>query len=126
MRSATSFGFQQIWLSKDCCDPYNEKCIRASQGAIFKVDLHKADLAEVLPSLKDEGFKIIGTSLQSSIDIGDLPRHEKMAFVFGNEGQGVREAVLAACDVNVIIPIHQCESLNVGVAASIIMYLYRG
>ncbi|MFI3284013.1 MAG: RNA methyltransferase [Erysipelotrichaceae bacterium] len=125
IRSAVSFGFDHIYLSKNCCDVYNEKCIRASQGAIFKIAIESVDLVSRMQGLKEEGFCVVGTSLQESICVETLKPQEKMAFVLGNEGQGVSKEVLNETTINVIIPIVNFESLNVGVAAGILCYLFK-
>ncbi|MDO5085454.1 MAG: RNA methyltransferase [Erysipelotrichaceae bacterium] len=126
LRTAVSFGFKKIYTSKDCVDVYNEKCIRATQGAIFKADIIVQDLNEVVKSLKEEGYILVGTSLKQAIPLKELKQQEKMAFIFGNEGNGVRDSLLKMTDCNVKIEMEAFESLNVAVAAGILMYECRG
>lgn len=125
IRAALSFGFDQIIMSKDCVDIYNEKCIRSTQGALFNISLIKGNLVEQIDNLKKQGFVVVGTSLQESVYLDKVKVTDKMAFVFGNEGQGVSKEVLAQTNMNVKIEISNFESLNVAIASGIIMYQFR-
>lgn len=125
IRSALAFGFDQVIFSDDSADLYNDKTLRSTQGALFRMHFSRADLNEVIPCLKAEGFQVIGSSLRNAKRIDEIKPAEKMAFVMGNEGQGMKEATLSLCDDNLYIPIEAMESLNVGVAAGIIMYTFR-
>lgn len=126
IRTAVAFGYDVLYLSEDCSDAYNEKCVRASQGAIFKCPIKRVNLEDEIKSLKAEGFSVIGTSLNNAQQIESVKTTAKMAFVLGNEGQGVRAKLLDQCDFNVIIPITNFESLNVAVAAGIICHQFKG
>lgn len=126
IRSAVAFGVDTIVLSDDCVDLYNDKVIRATQGMIFHINIVKRNLLEFLPRIKNE-YQIIGTKVTHGIEISDIDLQDKYAFILGNEGQGVKEEVLDLCDcyANILMD-DMCESLNVGVASSIIMYeLYK-
>ena len=127
LRSALGFGIDTIIASLDTVDIYNDKVIRASQGAIFNIDYVKGDLKEIIPSLKLSGVKIIGTSLKSSVDLKEIDCSASFAVILGNEGSGVREEILNLTDINVRIEMSEkMESLNVAIAGSIIMYyLYK-
>lgn len=125
IRSALAFGFDRVIFSHDSADLYNDKTLRSTQGALFRMHFTRGDLKEILPALKKQGFQMIGSSLHQAKAIDEIKTAEKMAFVMGNEGQGMKEATLALCDDNLYIPIETMESLNVGVAAGIIMYTFR-
>ena len=125
MRSACAFGFKQVIFSNDSCDLYNDKTLRSTQGAIYKLNTYRGDLQEIIPKLKQSEVKVIGSALRDAVTIDQITTSDKMAFVMGNEGKGMKEETLALCDQALYIPISAMESLNVGVAAGIIMYTYR-
>jgi TrmH family RNA methyltransferase len=125
IRSARSFGFDGIYISDKTVDVYNDKCIRSSQGAFIDYPIIRTDILELISKLKEKNVKIVGTSLQKSIPLKELKTYEYMAFIMGNEGSGVSNNVLNKSDVVVKIEMQNFESLNVGVATSIIMYEFR-
>lgn len=122
LRTAVSFNFQRIILSLDCCDVYNEKCIRSTQGALFLLDIRRCDLSNEILTLKKEGYTVVATALKNSQPLQHLEATEKMAFIFGNEGQGVKKELIDLADKCCKIEMHSFESLNVAVASAIIMY----
>lgn len=123
IRSALGFGIDTIVLSKNCVDIYNEKVLRATQGALFKTNIVIDELEKIIEDLKEKDVKIIGTSLNADYELKKLPKYEKFAIILGNEANGVREEILNLTDVNVKIEMNpQLESLNVSVAGSIMMY----
>lgn len=123
IRSALSFNIQNIILSNDCVDIYNDKVIRGSQGSIFKINHIYCDLCEKINELKKKNYKIYGTSLKKAICIDEVKFENHFALILGNEGQGVSDDILQQTDCNLYIPISpQIDSLNVAVAGSILMY----
>ena len=128
IRTSLSFGVNTIVFSDTCVDCYNEKVIRGSQGGIFKINMLKGKLIEYISEYRKCKYDIIGTSLNnaSSLDEVDINKlNNKKVIVFGNEGNGVSEEVLNNTDINLYIPINDMESLNVGVAAGILLYILK-
>ena len=123
MRSAKAFGFDTMIIGNGSCDIYNDKVIRSSQGAIFKLNFIHANLLELLPKLKL--YKIYGTNVINGIPLDEIKKVDKMAIVLGNEGNGISKEVFELIDKNIYIPMNDTESLNVSVAGSIIMYKMR-
>ena len=122
IRSCIAFGFTNIILSDTSVDLYNPKVIRATEGMIFHINVLRRNLLDFLPTLKGMNYKIVGTDVASGKDIRKLKK-ENIALVLGNEGNGISENVKNLCDEFVNIKTSSnCESLNVGVAASILMY----
>lgn len=122
IRSCIAFGFTNIILGDTSVDLYNPKVIRATEGMIFHINVLRRNLLDFLPTLKGMNYKIVGTDVVSGKDIRKLKK-ENIALVLGNEGNGISEDVENLCDEFVNIKISSnCESLNVGVAASILMY----
>ena len=124
IRSALSFGYNQIILSENCVDIYNEKTIRATQGALFYMNIIKKDLIDSIKILKNEGYKVVSLTLDNSIYLKDLKPSNKMAFILGNEGNGIRKEIQDISDEKVKIEMKEFESLNVSIAGSIAMYMF--
>lgn len=125
LRSAYAFGYDGIVLSMGCADIYNEKVIRATQGALFHMQIVRAPLASEICKLKQKGFHIVATSLHEATMLRDTTVVDNVALIFGNEGQGVSQDILAMSDERIQIEMDTFESLNVAVAAGICMYRYR-
>ena len=123
IRSAVAFNIDTIIVSKDSVDFYNVKTLRASEGMVFNINIVVRDLSEVIPELTSKGYKVYTTNVESgtNLDLIDIP--EKYAIVMGNEGNGVREEIAELCNEAIYIPMNDtCESLNVAIATSIILY----
>ena len=120
MRSAKAFGFNTIILGNGSVDIYNDKVIRASQGAIFKLNFINASLPEFIKSLN--GYSVYGTNVVNGIPLENVKKSPKMALVLGNEGNGISKEVFDVIEKNIYIPMDDTESLNVAVAGGIIMY----
>lgn len=123
IRSMVAFNFDTLIISKDSVDLYNEKVLRATQGMIFKLNIIIADLETIIPELKIEGYKIVGTNVVNGNDIKSLEKLDKLCIIMGNEGNGLKKSTSDLCDTFIYIKMNNaCESLNVGVATSIILY----
>lgn len=126
IRSAAAFNFKTIILSDDSVSLYNDKVIRASEGMLFNVNVLRRNLLDLLPTLSKE-YKLVTTNVISGKSIKDI-NFEQIALVIGNEGKGVSKEIADLCDETVKINMESnCESLNAGVCASILMYeVYHG
>ena len=124
IRSALAFNYDKVYVSESTVDVYNEKVVRASQGAIFKINVVKKELNDIYRILKNNEFHILVTSLtDNSIYLEEVEKKEKFAIVLGNEGNGVSEVSLKNASSIVKIKMSdKIDSLNVGVAGSIVMY----
>lgn len=125
LRSALAFGAKEILLSKGSANPYGSKALMASQGAIFALDVRKseADPFEDLKDLRKRGYYLLSTDLRNSIPLRDFRKPEKpLCLILGNEGRGVERRLTDFADESVYLPIEGIESLNVGVAGSILLY----
>lgn len=126
IRSAYSFGYDAVILSPDSADEFNDKSIRASQGAIFHIPTKRIDLEEVYPLLKQNKMKIYATHVDdTSVKLADINQNENMAIVMGSEGQGVSDTTLNYKDSTLHIETSHFESLNVAVACGIICYMTK-
>ncbi len=123
IRSAVAFNIDTIVLSNDSVDLYNSKVVRATQGLMFHINIIKRDLCEFIPKLKTDNYRILSTNVTHGKDLKQLEKNDKFAIIMGNEGNGVKEEVANLCDEFLYIDMNEaCESLNVAVATSIILY----
>ncbi len=126
IRTAYSFGFDSVYLSKTSADLYNEKTIRSTQGAMFHIRVECVDLFEKVKLLQAQNCFVLATSLHEASGLQEFDNHiPSVAFIFGNEGNGVSHSLLKQSDANVFIEMTAFESLNVGVAAGICLYKFR-
>lgn len=123
LRSALAFGFDEMLLSLDSIDIYNDKFLRASKGSVFWMNIKRLDIKKELEKRKELEYQIITTSLdKTSLNYDKAKYEEKLCLVVGNEGQGIKKEIFDLSSLRVYIPMSEkMESLNVGVAASIIM-----
>ena len=123
MEAAYLFGFDSIILSEESADIYNEKCIINSKGAIFKLNICHKNLNEEIINLQNKGYKVYATGLRKQTkEMHEVEPQEKMAFILGNEGSGVDSHLMDIADEIMKIDMVNIDSLNVGMAGSIIMY----
>lgn len=123
IRSAVAFNIDTIVLSNNTVDVYNSKVIRASQGMIFNINIIKRDLDKFIPEIKNQGYKIYATKVDNGKSLKSIEIEKKFAIIMGNEGNGVRKNILDLADTYLYIDMNKdCESLNVAVATSIILY----
>ena len=122
IRSSVAFNIYTIIISDTSVDLYNPKVVRSTEGMIFNLNIIRRNLEGIIPVLKNLGYKIVGTDVNEGIDVRNISK-ENVAIIIGNEGNGMSENVKEMCDEFINIKINKsCESLNAGVAASIIMY----
>ena len=118
LRTALAFNIKDVVLSLNTVDLYNPKVLRASEGAIFSLNILREDLISFISKHKD--YKVLSTSLKAN-DLKALKTNKKM-IVIGNEGKGVSEEILKISDDYLKIPIKHIDSLNVAIATSIILF----
>ncbi|QBQ07968.1 RNA methyltransferase, TrmH family [Spiroplasma gladiatoris] len=125
LRSALAFNFKNILCSFNCVSVYNPKVLRAAQGNHFKLNIEYCDLEKKINLLKNQKLKIISTSLNqtSNFNLDKLDEQQNYGLILGNEGSGVKQQLTLLSDYNLLLDINsEVDSLNVGVAGSILMY----
>ncbi len=125
IRTADAFGASGIILGGECADCFSPKVVRSTMGGVFRLPVWKTpDLAGTLAMLSREGFACFGAALdETAIQLGQAIFPERTVAVVGNEGNGISPEVLAACQQTLYIPMKgKAESLNAGVAASLILW----
>ena len=125
LRTVDSANLKQIVLSKETADVYNSKVVRSTMGAIFRVNIVRSeDIVSELIKMKEHGFKVVVTSLDTDDSVYDI-QYMKKVIVIGNEANGVSKEVQEIADNKVKIPmLGKTESLNASVAAGIMIYEY--
>ena len=112
-----------VALLEGCADPYSHKVVRASMGAVFRVQPILSTWAQVSEKCRQASIPIGVTALSPRAKDLRQANLSAMAVVIGSEGRGVRQEILDAADAELIIPMNpHCESLNAAVAATIVLW----
>ncbi len=125
LRAADAFDVPVV-LADGCADPYGEKTVRATMGAVFRRPPLQADTESILAQCRERKLPLCVTALSDRAE--DIRRIElrACATVIGSEGQGVGEAFLGAAAREAVIPMSpRCESLNAAVAATVVLWEMR-
>lgn len=124
LRSALALGWAGAFLIGDCCDPYNEKAIRASRGAIFRIPIaqgSKKDLEKLIQ--ENQLTPLLAEVRGQPIDEIDIPN--RVLLIVGNEAHGASEEIKKLSHAVAIPMPETMESLNVAAAGAILMYALR-
>ena len=124
IRSADAGGATGVLLDTDSADPWSWKALRAAMGSAFRLPvLRHADARASLAEWQGEGLAIVATDPRNGVDLHTLDLTLPLVFVMGAEGTGLSEDILEAADLRVRIPMRaRVESLNVAVAAALLVY----
>lgn len=121
IRSAVAFNIDTLILSDDSCDVYNDKTIRATEGALFRLNIIREPLLEAITNLEKLNINIYGTDVLKGEDISTVDKNN-FCVIMGNEGSGISDKVKNKIDKYIHLRTNNVESLNVAVATSIILY----
>jgi RNA methyltransferase, TrmH family len=123
LRSAEAFSAAGIFLAEATVSPYNSKAIRGSAGSIFRLPVVQVRSSELIPLLRQRGVRLLATSSHKGTALPDAAWQPPLAIFIGNEGAGLPRDLMHQMDGTLVIPqAAQVESLNAGVAASIVLY----
>ncbi|SCL73740.1 TrmH family RNA methyltransferase [Micromonospora peucetia] len=128
LRTADAAGAAAVVFAGEAVDPYNGKCVRASAGSLFHVDVVRApDPVGVVAALRAAGLTVFATTGYGEDDLDDLGDDGRLAtptaWLFGSEAHGLPERLTAAADARVRVPLHgRAESLNLAAAAAVCLY----
>ena len=123
VRSAEAFGATGLLLGERTVSPWNWKVVRASAGSLFRLPCAKVEVASTLTQIKQHGVRLLATSSHKGTQIGEAGLGGPVALIIGSESTGVPKGLLAGVDEIVMIPHSpRVESLNAGIAASIVLY----
>ena len=124
IRTADAAGFDGVVISDRTADIYNAKTLRSMQGSHFHLPIYRLPRPEFMAHFAKLGLPVLATTLSDhSVDYRDLPALEHFALVMGNEGAGISGEMAELADylVHITMP-GQAESLNVAIAAGIMMF----
>ncbi|MGM9636584.1 MAG: TrmH family RNA methyltransferase [Eubacteriales bacterium] len=125
LRTAYAFGIDRLILSQDCADLYNAKTIRAAMGAVFRQKtVRVSDCIQTVRTMQDNGIPVYAAVLkENSKDVRQITYDSPVCFAVGNEGHGLSDDLIGACQGSVMIPMMPgCESLNAAVASTVLMW----
>lgn len=129
IRAAGWFGIKNIICSPDCVDVYNPRVVQASMGAHLHVSVFYHDQAEIMAASKERGIPVFGTLLEGK-NIYEQPLDSKGVILLGNESKGISQSLQSYITNKIMIPKFSeakqgIDSLNVGMAASIVFSEFR-
>lgn len=126
IRTADAAGIDAVIVGEGSVDIYNPKVLRSAQGSHFHLPVIRGNLLEWVEILKESSIPVFGTALENACEYTEAERSDSFALLVGNEGSGVSKDLLAQTTANLYIPIFgKSESLNVAVAAGILLYHLR-
>jgi TrmH family RNA methyltransferase len=126
LRTADAAGAGAVVFAGDAVDPYNGKCVRASAGSLFHVDVVRTDdTGAAVAAVKAAGLSVLAADAYGDADLDAIRGrlHASTAWLFGSEAHGLPPALADAADARVRVPIHgRAESLNLAAAAAVCLY----
>ena len=126
IRTADAAGIDAVIVGRGSVDSYNPKVLRSAQGSHFHLPIISGDLTEWICRLKEKNIPVYGTALETARVYTETEPGNSFALIVGNEGNGVNKEILMQTDANLYIPIYgKSESLNVAVAAGILLYYLK-
>lgn len=126
IRTADAAGFDGVFLTDKSADIYNMKVLRSMQGSHFHLPIYRLPIEDIFSTLKNNQVEVLATTLSSqSVDYRQVLPKASFALVMGNEGQGISDFVSKEADqlVHITMP-GQAESLNVAIAAGILVFSF--
>jgi TrmH family RNA methyltransferase len=123
LRSGEAFGAGGVLLGEGTVSPFNPKVVRASAGSVFRLPVARAKFSEAIGRLREQGLRLVATSSHKGTPLPEAKLGGPLAIFIGSEGAGLPRNLVSEMDEVVGIPHSpQVESLNAGVAASIVLY----
>ena len=129
IRVAAAFGVDRMVVSRDCADVYNSKTIRASMGTVFGMKIDRfSDICDAVAILRAQGRRVFAAALdRNAVKLGSFEKRASDCVIIGNEGHGMSQDAIDACDKTVFIPMApQVESLNAATAAAVLVWEFFG
>lgn len=124
IRTCDAAGVDGIVILKGTVDVYNPKVLRSTMGSIFNIPIVFVDkLSDISNAFLEGGYNILASSLEGSKPLYEYDFSAKTAVILGNEANGVKEENMNMATHRILVPMEgQAESLNVGIANSVIVY----
>ncbi|UEX89433.1 TrmH family RNA methyltransferase [Staphylococcus ratti] len=126
IRTADAAGLDMVIVSRGTADVFSDKVLRASQGSVFHIPVVVEE--DVVHFVQNFNGPVYGTAIENAVSYHKIDKKQtSFALILGNEGEGMTKALLDATTQNVTIPIYgRAESLNVAIAAGILMFHLKG
>lgn len=124
-RNAVALGIDKVIISSDCADIYSPKVVRASMGALFKLEISIVDdIASTIDNIKKMQRRVLAAAINDkALILGKDKISREDVVVLGNEGHGISAKIIEKCTDTIFIPMRgNTESLNVAMASAIIMW----
>ena len=123
LRTANAAGYNEVYLTQECADPFSPKCVRASMSGVLFTQIYRGNREEILSILGDIPVLVAD---MGGANVFQFTPPTRFALVIGNEANGVSEVVRAHATHTVKIPMRETqESLNAAISAGIIMYVLQ-
>lgn len=124
LRTGEGAGITGVIMNQTTVDLFNPKTIRSTMGSIYRVPYYiSPDLEETVETLKKQGVKVYAAHLRGKMQYDEPDYTEASAFLIGNEGNGLSDAIADTADAYIRIPMEgQVESLNAAISATLLMY----
>jgi RNA methyltransferase, TrmH family len=124
LRTAEAAGATGAWLTEGCADPYSWKSLRGSMGSAFRLPLRRrVETASLAETLRARGLRTLAAGATAARRYDAVDLRGPLALLLGSEGAGLPDELAAAAELRVSIPLARpVESLNVGVAAGILLF----
>ena len=121
IRTANAAGYEEIYLTEECADPYSPKSVRASMSGVFFTKIYRGNRAEILSVLAETPIVVADMAGENVFSFAPPKR---FALAIGNEANGISDMVQERATHTVKIPMQATqESLNAAISAGIIMYV---
>ena len=129
LRTANAAGYEEIYLTRECTDPYSPKSVRASMSGIFFTKLYFGDRKELISLMQNTGVKLVIADMGGS-NVFEFVPPKHFALVIGNEANGISDEVAALVSDRLYIPPYPqdspgSESLNAAIATAITVAEFR-
>lgn len=124
IRTMVAFNFKNLVVTKETCDVFSPKVLRATMGSVFDINIYVEDKKNIIDFLKNKCYNVLTTELdKSSVLLENIELKEKNAYIFGQEGNGISKEFKEISNQKVIIPISSAvNSLNVAISTAIFLY----
>jgi TrmH family RNA methyltransferase len=123
IRSAEAFGAGGVLLGEGTVNVFNAKTVRATAGSVFRLPLVEGKIKDFIAALREHAVKLVATTSHKGTAVAAVNLSVPVAILVGNEGAGLPHELLRQMDELVTIPhTPQVESLNAGIAASVMLY----
>lgn len=126
IRTADAANYDAVLMTTQSADLFNPKTLRSMQGSHFHLPIYRAPIDDILDLIKSSQLTLMASTLSDqSIDFKAVNTKDNFALVLGNEGQGISEKMTSSADqlIHITMP-GQAESLNVAVAAGILIFSF--